>query len=79
MNREQAAEIQGHLLEADGAMARARRAIAGLAKEDREKFDARLAEIAAAPQSEVLAAIMSGTLTWRRASDARGTSGSRPG
>jgi hypothetical protein len=57
MNREQAAEIQGHLLEADGAMARARRAVAELAKEDRETFDRLLAEIAAALQSEVLAVI----------------------
>jgi len=57
MNREQAAEIQGHLLDADSAMALARRAIAGLAKEDREKLDCLLAEIASALQSEVLAAI----------------------
>jgi hypothetical protein len=57
MNREQAAAIQGHLLDADSAMARARQAIAGLAKEDRQKFDGLLAEIAAALQSEVLTAI----------------------
>jgi hypothetical protein len=57
MNREQAAEIHGHLLDAEAAMSSARRAIAGLGKADREKFDGLLAEISAALQSEVLAAI----------------------
>ena len=57
MNREQAAEIQRHLLDADSAMDRARRAIAGLGKEDRVRFDDLLAEVKADLQSEVLASI----------------------
>ena len=57
MTRDQAEEIQHHLLDADSAMDRARRAIAGLGKEDRLRFDDLLAEVRAALQSEVLAAI----------------------
>jgi uncharacterized protein DUF3658 len=57
MNREQAAEIQRHLLDADSAMDRARRAIAGLGKDDRMRFDGLLAEVRADLQSEVLASI----------------------
>jgi len=57
MTRDQAEEVQRHLLDADSAMDRARRAIAGLGKEDRVRFDGLLAEVMAALQSEVLAAI----------------------
>jgi hypothetical protein len=57
MDREQAAEIQRHLLDADGAMARARRAIAGLGKEDRVRFDGLLAAVTGALHSQVLAPI----------------------
>jgi Protein of unknown function len=57
MNREQAAEIQGHLLDADDAMDRARRAIAGLGKEERLRFSRLLAPAVTALRSEVLAAI----------------------
>jgi Protein of unknown function len=57
MNRELAAEINRHLLDADGAMNRASRAIAGLGKEERLRFDGLLEEVWAALQSKLLAAI----------------------
>jgi hypothetical protein len=57
MTRDQAKEIQRHLLDADSAMDRARRAIAGLGKEDRVRFDDLLAEAVDALQADVLAAI----------------------
>jgi Protein of unknown function len=57
MNREQAAEIQGHLLDAEGAMNSARQATAGLGKEERVRFDSLLAGVIAALQSEVLKAV----------------------
>jgi hypothetical protein len=57
MTRDQAEEVQRHLLDADSAMDRARRAIAGLGKEDRVRFDGLLAGVIAALQSEVLATI----------------------
>ena len=57
MTRDQAETIQRHLLDADSAMDRARRAIAGLGKEDRVRFDDLLAEVSAALQADVLAAI----------------------
>jgi len=57
MTRDQAEEVQRHLLDANSAMDRARRAIAGLGKEDRVSFDGLLAEVMAALQSEVLAPI----------------------
>jgi hypothetical protein len=55
MNRVQATDIQRHLLDADSAMDRARKAIAGLGKEDRARLGSPLAGIVAALQSEVLA------------------------
>src|SRR6266571_1372993 len=57
MTRDRAEEVQRHLLDANSAMDRARRAIAGLGKEDRVRFDGLLAEVMAALQSEVLATI----------------------
>src|SRR3954447_19716920 len=57
MTRDQAKEIQRHLLDADSAMDRARRAIAGLGKEDRVRFDDLLAEAIDVLQADVLAAI----------------------
>jgi len=57
MDRGQAAKINQHLLDADRAMNRASRAIAGLAKEERLKFDGLLEEVWAALQSKLLAAI----------------------
>ena len=57
MTRDQAETIQRHLLDADSAINRARRAIAGLGKEDRVRFDDLLAEVEDALQSGVLAAI----------------------
>ena len=57
MTRDQAAKIQSHLLDADSAMDRARRAIAGLGKADRLRFDDLLAEVHAALQADVLGAI----------------------
>jgi hypothetical protein len=57
MTRDQAAKIQSHLLDADSAMDRARRAIAGLGKEDRLRFDDLLAEVRDALHSDVLATI----------------------
>jgi Protein of unknown function len=57
MTRDEAETIQQHLLDADSAMNRARRAIAGLGKEDRVRFDGLLAEVVDALQSDVLAAI----------------------
>jgi uncharacterized protein DUF3658 len=57
MNRESAAEIQKHLLDANEAMERARRAIAGLGKEERVRFDDLLVDVMAALECNVLAAI----------------------
>ena len=54
MTRDQAEQIQRHLLDADSAMDRARRAISGLGKEDRVRFDGLLADVVAALQSDVL-------------------------
>jgi Protein of unknown function len=57
MNQERAAEINRHLLDADSAMDRARRAIAGLGKEERVRFGGLLAEVMDALRSRVLAPI----------------------
>lgn len=57
MNREQAAEINRHLLDAYGAMDRASKAIASLGKEERVRLDDLLADVIMALQSGVLAAI----------------------
>ena len=57
MTRDQAEEVQRHLLDANSAMDRARRAIAGLGKEDRVRFDGLLAEVIAALRSDVLATL----------------------
>jgi hypothetical protein len=57
MKREQAAEINRHLLDAYSAMERARRAIAGLGKEERARFSDLLIEVIGSLQFEVLAAI----------------------
>ena len=57
MNRESAAEIQKHLLDANETMDRARRAIAGLGKEERVRFNDLLVEVIAALEANVLGAI----------------------
>lgn len=57
MKREQAAEIIRHLLDADSAMERASRAIAGLGKEERLRLSDLLEDVIVALQSEVLAPI----------------------
>ena len=59
MNREQATEINRHLLDADGALSRASRAIAGLGKEERVKFDDLLQEVWSALQTTLVAPIYS--------------------
>jgi Protein of unknown function len=57
MSPESAAEIQQHLLDADQAMGRARRAIAGLPQDEREKFDELLRQVLAALHLDLLAAL----------------------
>ena len=57
MNREQAARINEHLLNAYDAMEHARMAIAGLGKEERLKFDGLLHKVVAALQQKLLAPI----------------------
>jgi Protein of unknown function len=57
MDREQAAEINRHLLDADSALSRASRAIASLGKEERVKFDGLLQEVWAALQTTLLTPI----------------------
>jgi Protein of unknown function len=59
MNREQAAEINRHLLDADGALSRSSRAIASLGKEERVKFDGLLQEVWTALQTTLLTPIYS--------------------
>src|ERR1700751_1600801 len=57
MSPESAAEIQEHLLDANEAMDRAGRAIAGLPRAEREKFNELLQEVLAALHLNLLAAL----------------------
>src|SRR6266702_7461619 len=57
MNRERAVRINDHLLDAYGAFDQARMAIAGLAKEERLRFDGLLTEVIIALQQKLLAPI----------------------
>ena len=57
MNREEADRITGHLSDAEEALERASRAIAGLGSEERLKLGELLKNVVVALQSEVLAPI----------------------
>jgi Protein of unknown function len=57
MDRDRALQIQKHLLDADSAMERARRVIAGLPKAERVKFNELAVEVLAALHLDLLAAL----------------------